>query len=177
VSASGERTSKPFILTRAFDAPRELVFAAFTQLEHLQRWMGPKGFELVNCRVDVRPGGVFHYGMRAPGGVTMWAKWIFREIAAPERLVVVVQFSDEADDVTRHPMSATWPLSTLSTTTFTEQHSKILLTLTWQALEASGEEEQTFDVSHADMAQGWGGTMDQLAAHVAAEQRADHHGA
>jgi uncharacterized protein YndB with AHSA1/START domain len=68
MSAIGERTSKPFVLTRTFDAPRELVFAAFTQLQHLQHWMGPKGFERVDCQVDLRPGGVFHYGMRAPGG-------------------------------------------------------------------------------------------------------------
>ena len=163
-----ERISPPFVLTRSFDAPREQVFAAFTQLEHLQRWMGPKGFEMVDCKVDLRPGGVFHYGMRAAGGATMWGQWTFREITAPERLVVVVQFSDADGGVTRHPMAPSWPLSTLSTSTFVEHDGKTLLTLKWQALDATEAEEQVFNASHAGMAQGWGGTMDQLAAHLAA---------
>lgn len=161
-----ERTSRPFVLTREFDAPRALVFAAFTQPEHLQHWMSPVGFEMLTCSVDLRPGGVFHYGLRGPDGSTMWGKWTFREIVAPERLVVVVQFSDAEGGITRHPMAPAWPLSTLSTSTFTEQDGKTTLSLHWQALDATEAEEQLFDASHAGMAMGWGGTADQLAAYL-----------
>ncbi len=157
----------PFILTRFFAAPRELVFAALTQPEHLMHWMGPKGFDMVHCTVDLRPGGIFHYGLSAPGGGTMWGKWIFREIVAPQRLVVVVQFSDEQGGATRHPMAPTWPLATLSTTTLTEQDGGTLMTLNWQAHDATPEEQATFDGAHEGMTQGWGGTMDQLAAYLA----------
>jgi uncharacterized protein YndB with AHSA1/START domain len=162
MSASEERTSRPFVLTRRLDAPRGLVFAAFTEARHLTRWMGPKGFEMSHCSLDLRVGGSFHYGLRAPDGQTMWGKWIFREIVPCERLVVVVQFSDAAGGVTRHPMAPTWPLATLSTTRFADDGAGTLLTLHWQALDASAEEEQTFDAAHAGMAQGWGGTMQQL---------------
>ena len=170
MAASQEHVGEAFVLTRHFAAPRALVFEAFTQLDHLNRWMGPKGFALVDSTLDLRPGGVFHYGMRGPDGSTMWGQWIFREIVAPERLVVVVQFSDAAGGVTRHPLAGDWPLSTLSTTTFTEQDGGTLLTLRWQALDASAAESKRFDASHDGMRQGWGGTMDQLAAYLASVQ-------
>ena len=92
--ASGDST-REFVISRTFDAPRELVWKAFTEREHLMQWFGPKGFKMLAGTVDLRPGGTFHYGMQAPDGKTMWGKWIFREIVPPERLVTVVSFSDE----------------------------------------------------------------------------------
>lgn len=165
-SPSNPAGDKPFVISRTFDAPRELVFAAFTQPEHLMQWMGPKGFQMTKCSVDLRPGGLFHYGLRAPNGAMMWGKWIFREITPPERLVVEVYFSDESAGVTRHPMAADWPLATLSTTTLVEQNGKTLMTLQWRALNATETEQKRFDASHDSMTQGWGGTMDQLTAYL-----------
>jgi uncharacterized protein YndB with AHSA1/START domain len=166
-----ERLSKPFMITRVFDAPRELVWQALTQLEHLSRWMSPPGMEPVPGSLELRVGGVYHYGMRAPNGQIMWGKWTFREIVAPERLVVVVNFSDTQRGVTRHPMSATWPLSTLSTTTLTDEGRGTRMALHWQALDANDEEIATFDGAHFGMTQGWSGTMDQLAAYLARLQQ------
>jgi uncharacterized protein YndB with AHSA1/START domain len=171
VTQPPERLSNPFTITRVFDAPRELVWQALTQLEHLARWMSPAGMEPVPGLLDLRVGGVYHYGMKAPNGQVMWGKWTFREIVAPERLVVVVNFSDAERGVTRHPMAATWPLSTLSTTTLTEVGNGTLMTLHWQALAASDDEIATFDGAHAGMTQGWGGTMDVLAAYLARLQK------
>jgi uncharacterized protein YndB with AHSA1/START domain len=74
--------------------------------------------------MDLNPGGRFHYCMKTPDGHAMWGRWTFLEILPPEKLVVVVSFSDAKGGVTRHPMSATWPLETLSTTTFTERAGK-----------------------------------------------------
>lgn len=165
-----ECLSHPFIITRVFDAPRDLVWQALTDLEHLSHWMSPAGTERVPGSMDLRVGGVYHYGMKAPNGQSMWGKWIFRDIVAPERLVVVVNFSDADRGVTRHPMSATWPLATLSTTTLTDAGAGTRMTLHWQALDATGEETATFDGAHAGMTQGWGGTMDQLAAYLAGLQ-------
>lgn len=165
-----DRFSAPFVIERRFAAPRELVYAALTEAEHLGKWMSPPGMELVRCSVDARMGGVFHYGMK-PRGVadapTMWGKWTFRELSPPERVVVVVQFSDAQGGVTRHPMSAQWPLYTLSTTTLTEVPEGTLMRLEWRALDASDAEEAVFNASHAGMTQGWGGTMEVLDRYLA----------
>ena len=171
-----ERTGEPFLLQRRFAAPRDLVFTALTQAEHLKHWMGPTGMEMSHCSVDLRPGGVFHYGLRprnSAGEPVIWGKWIFREIKPPERLVTVVSFSDAAGGETRHPMAPVWPLQTLSVITLADEDGKTLLTLDWRALNASAAEELAFNGMHASMTQGWGGTMDQLQSHLAAHL-ADH---
>ncbi len=167
-----DRLSKPFTITRQFGAPRKLVFEALTSIDHLQRWMSPAGLEPVPGELDLRPGGSYHYGMRVPGGATMWGKWTFREITPPERLVTVVQFSDEAGGLTRHPMAPMWPLHTLSTTTLERAgKGQTTMLLQWQALNATDAELQVFDASHLSMKMGWEGTMDQLAAHLDQVQR------
>ena len=171
MSPRPERLSQPFKISRVFDAARELVWQALTQLDHLSRWMSPPGMEPVPGSLDLRVGGVYHYGMKAADGQLWWGKWTFREIVAPERLVTVVNFSDAHQGVTRHPMSLTWPLTTLSTTTLTDQGRGTRMALHWQALDASDEENATFDGAHAGMTQGWGGTMDQLAAYLARLQQ------
>jgi uncharacterized protein YndB with AHSA1/START domain len=126
--------SSEFVVTRTFDAPRELVWRVWTQREHLMRWFGPKGCTMPAATLDMRPGGTFHYAMRSADGSTMWGKWTFREIVAPEKLVVVVSFSDAEGGITRHPMSPTWPLETLGTTTFAEHDGKTTITVRWSAL-------------------------------------------
>lgn len=160
-SAAGE-----FLLTRAFDAPRARVFDAWTKAEHLQRWWGPKGFTVRTCTVDLRPGGVFHYGMRAPNGQDMWGKFTFREIAPPERLVFVVSFSDAEGGVTRHPTSATWPLEVLTTLTFEEKGGRTTLSMRGAPLGASDEERKTFEAGRESLRDGWNGTFDGLAEHL-----------
>jgi uncharacterized protein YndB with AHSA1/START domain len=160
-------SGKPFRLTRVFEAPRALVWAAWTKPEHLQGWLGPKGFTMPRCTIDLRPGGIFHYCMRSPEGHEGWGKWTFLEIVPPEKLVAIVSFSDAQGGVTRHPMSPQWPLETLSTVTFAEKAGRTTLTIEWSAHNASEAERKTFDDSHPNMTLGWGGTMDQLAAHLA----------
>ncbi len=160
--------SKDFIISRVFDAPRDLVWKCFTEPERMKQWWGPKGFTVVAAKMDLRPGGIYHYGMRTPDGHTMWGKFVYREIAAPERLVFVNTFSDETGGITRHPMSPTWPLEMLSTFTFEElPGGKTKFTIRWSALNAADEEQKTFDSSHDSMRQGWGGTLDQLGAYLA----------
>jgi uncharacterized protein YndB with AHSA1/START domain len=168
--AAAEPADRPFVITRVFRAPRALVWDAWTQREHLARWMGPKGTTIAHATLDLRPGGLFLYGMRAPDGTMMWGKWLFREIVPLERLVVVVSFSDENAGVTRHPMVPGWPLETLSTMTFAE-HAGIgggtTVVLEWRPVNASAEERATFAASHDSMTQGWTGTMEQLEAYLA----------
>jgi uncharacterized protein YndB with AHSA1/START domain len=97
----------------------------------------------------------------------MWGKWIFREVAAPARLVLISSFSDAQGGITSHPLAPTWPRETLSTTTFTEQDGKTVVEIRWQVWNGSEEEHRTFDAAHAGMTQGWTGTFEQLAAYLA----------
>ncbi|MDB6123455.1 MAG: Activator of Hsp90 ATPase 1 family protein [Pedosphaera sp.] len=162
--ASGDRE---FVITREFDASRELVWKAWTERERMMQWFGPKGFTTPIAKMDFRPGGTFHYCMRSADGKEMWGKFVYREIQAPERIVWVHSFSDEQGGTTRHPMSADWPLEMLSTATFTEREGRTTVTLRWAALNASEAEQKTFDTSHQGMNMGWTGTFDQLTAYLA----------
>ncbi len=81
-------------LTRVFDAPRELVFDAFTKPEILQRWFGPRGFTLEVCEVDHRIGGGFRFILAGPGGKRMGMRGVYREIVRPERSVHIESFDD-----------------------------------------------------------------------------------
>ena len=102
-------TVAEFVLTRVFDAPRTLVWKAFTDPEHMKHWWGPKGGNVRAAKMDFRPGGTYLYCMRTPEGQDMWGKFTYREIVPPERLVFINAFSDENGGLTRHPLSATWP--------------------------------------------------------------------
>lgn len=170
-----ERLSAPFVFEQLVKAPRELVFAAFTEAEHLSQWMRPPGMVMVQCEVDARAGGSFHYALRPealPQAPVMWGKWTFRELKAPERIVVVVQFSDAVGGVTRHPMAAQWPLYTLSTTTLSQEPEGTRIHLEWRALNADALEEAVFDSSHAGMTLGWSSSMQLLASYLAKIQAA-----
>jgi uncharacterized protein YndB with AHSA1/START domain len=110
---------------------------------------------------------MFHYCLKTPDGKPMWGKFVYREIVAPERIVLVNSFSDEAGGITRHPMSPTWPLEMLSTFTLTERDSKTTVTVEWVPLNPTDEERKTFDGAQEGMKQGWSGTFDQLAGYLA----------
>ena len=155
-----------FVISRVFDAPRDLVWKAFTEPERMKQWWGPKGFTVIASKMDLRPGGTYHYGMKAPNGSAMWGKFIFREIVAPERMVFINSFSDEAGGITRHPMSPTWPLEMLSTFTFEDVGGKTKVTIRWAPHNATEDERKTFDSGHDSMRQGWGGTLDKLAGYL-----------
>jgi len=152
---------RPFVLTRVFDAPRDLVWAAWTETRHMQ-WWGPKEVTIHHAKLDLRPGGIFHYCMRSADGQEMWGKWAIREVARPERLVFVNSFADPAGNVTRHPLSTTWPLETLSTITFAERNGKTEVTIHWLPLNATEAERMTFDQGHESMRAGWTGSLDRL---------------
>jgi uncharacterized protein YndB with AHSA1/START domain len=153
--------------TRVFDAPRELVFKAWTESERLKQWWGPKGFTMLSLKLDLRPGDVFHYCMRAPNGSEMWGKFVYREIVAPKRIVFVNSFSDANGNLTRHPLSPSWPLEVLTTLTFAEHEGKTTLKLQGSPISATEEEHNAFEAGHKSMQQGFTGTLDQLAAYLA----------
>ncbi len=153
--------SVPFIISRTFAAPLAQVWRAWTEGERLQKWFGPKGCTLLESTMDLRVGGVYHYGMQM-GSDRYWGRWVFREIAPRTRMVFVVSFADEKGAITRNPWNQVWPLETLSTVTFEEQRGSTLVTVRWEPINATLEEEKAFADGHASMQGGWGGTLDRL---------------
>jgi uncharacterized protein YndB with AHSA1/START domain len=87
-------SDREIVLTRVFDAPRRMVFDAFSKPELLKRWFGPRGWSLVVCDVDLRVGGSFRFVMRGPDGKDMGMRGVYREIVAPERSVHMESFDD-----------------------------------------------------------------------------------
>ena len=156
-----------FVITRVFDAPRDLVWKAFTEPQRMKEWWGPKGATVIKSEMDLRPGGSYHYAMRTPDGATIWGKFVYREITPPSQIVFVSSFSDEAGSVTHHPMAPTWPLQMLPIFSFEEEGEKTRFTVRCSPLNATEEEQVTFAAGHASMQQGWGGTLDKLAAYLA----------
>jgi uncharacterized protein YndB with AHSA1/START domain len=82
------------LMTRVFNAPRELVFAALSKLEHVKRWWGPRNTALSVCEMDFRPGGAWRYVMQLPNGASAVFKGVYREIEPPERMVATECFDD-----------------------------------------------------------------------------------
>ncbi len=87
-------TDREIVLTRDFDAPRALVFDAWTKPELLKRWLGPQGWSLVVCEIDLRVGGAWRYVMHGPDGAVMGMRGVYREIVPPERLVSTESFDE-----------------------------------------------------------------------------------
>jgi len=90
---------KALLIERVFDAPRELVFKAWSDPERLAQWWGPKGWTLPVCTVDFQAGGVWHYCIQGPDGEQSWGKAVYSEIVPPERIVYTDGFSDEAGNL------------------------------------------------------------------------------
>ena len=145
-AASAERK---LMLTRIFDAPRELVFKAWTDPKHMARWWGPKGFTNPVCEMDVRPGGALRIVMRAPDGVDYPMRGVFREIVKPERLVFTNIALDEDGNAV---------LEGLTTVTFAEHDGKTKLTLQTNAVALVAEAFQKLE----GMEEGWTQSLERL---------------
>jgi uncharacterized protein YndB with AHSA1/START domain len=152
-----ESSEREFVMERILDAPRELVFQAWSDPKHLEQWWGPKGWTLPVCKMDFRPGGVWHYCMRGPEGEEGWGKAVYREIVEPERIVYVDSFADaEGNALEGMP-------ETVITVTFTEQAGKTKLTSRAQFASAA-DLETTLGMG---MAEGLSETWDRLEEYLA----------
>jgi uncharacterized protein YndB with AHSA1/START domain len=168
MSAQNARTSGPaqpaqstewdLVMTRVFDAPRELVFKVWTETKHLAQWWGPKGFTNPVCEMDVRTGGNIRIHMRAPDGVVYPMTGVFQEIVAPERLVFVSSALDDKGN----PM-----FDVLSTVTFAEQRGMTTLTLQLRVIRTTAAAPQYLK----GMEMGWTQSLDRLGEYLAKAQR------
>jgi uncharacterized protein YndB with AHSA1/START domain len=165
---AGSKTAPfEFMIRREFKAPRARVWRAWTDPDQLLQWWGPKGFKVVSTKVDLRPGGLFHYCLESPEGQVMWGRFVYREIVPEERLVFIVSFSDENAGMSRHPLHEGWPLQILSTVTFSERDGKTTVTVRWVPYDATEAERRVFEDGAESMQAGWTGTLDRLEAYLA----------
>jgi uncharacterized protein YndB with AHSA1/START domain len=120
VAAGIDAAERELVVTRIIDAPRSLVFKAWTEPEHVARWWGPQGFTTTSCEMDIRPGGAYRVCMRSPQGTDHWKRGVYREIAPPDRIVFTFSWED-VDGKPGHEL--------LTTVTFAEHGTKTKLTL------------------------------------------------
>jgi len=109
-----------FRVTRAFNAPRRLVFEAFSKPEHLRRWWLPKSLTMIVCEMDFRPGGSWRLVLQGPDGQEHPFKGVYKEIVVPEKIVQTFIF--DVDGIRDHPA--------VETMTLEERDGKTLLTRT-----------------------------------------------
>lgn len=163
-------TQQDLVITRTLRAPREKVWRAWSEADQLAQWWGPKGCTIRILNFDFQPGGIFHYAMQFQPGHEMFGKFVYREIAAPERIVFISSFSDIDGGITRAPfpqIKDTWPLEIRNTLTLAEDGSNTHLTLRGGPINASEAEMQTYLGMFDSMKQGFGGTFDKLDEHLA----------
>ncbi len=150
-----------YVLERKFDAPRELVWKAWTDPELLPRWYGPR-VETIVHRLEVKPGGLWLGEMKWDGNAT-YQRVEFTEVTPPERLVWLHSVSDADWNVISNPMMTDWPRVLLTTVTFEQDGDRTKLRLTWVPYEASAAEIACFAAAMSGMDKGWAAGMDLLA--------------
>ncbi len=132
VNETTSSTKKEVLITHIFNAPRELVFKAWTDPEQLLRWYAPDGCTIEFKSIDIRPGGTFHSCITSPDMKHCWCIGTYQEVIFPVRLVQTVAVADENGnpvDPAAIGMHPEWPAETLLTITFEELGSKTKLTL------------------------------------------------
>ena len=158
----------PFTISRTFDAPRDLVWSVHSEARHLERWWGPKGCNLGIERLEFRPGGIFHYCMRYSTGAAMWGRFLYRELKEPERMVYFSSFANELGGIARAPFGPL-PFELQNTVTLTETDGKTTLSIHTIPFGVTDADEIAFFDNLRDttsLEQGFGGTLDQLAAYL-----------
>lgn len=154
------------ILTRVFDAPRELVFKAWTQPQRMKQWWGPKGFTCPVCTIDLHPGGEIFTCMRSPEGKDYWSKCKYKEIEVPQRIVCTDSFADEHGNIVSpqdYGMSFDWPTEALITVIFTEHGRMTRLMLQHSPLNPGQERDMC--------QQGWTESLDKLDDYLNKDQK------
>lgn len=150
-------SERELVITRIFDFPRELVWRAWTDPNHVQRWWGPMGFTSPICKNDFRVGGRYLYCMRSRDGDEYWNTGVYLEIVPMERIVHTDSFSDAEGNVvpaSTYGLSSHFPLETLLTERFEDLGGKTRFTL-WQSGLPRGADSE-------NARQGWEEAFDKL---------------
>ena len=149
-TAARESSDRELVITRIFEAPRDVVYKVWCEPEHQAGWAGPRGFTVVSCEMDVRPGGSYRMHMRSPEGTDHHVVGVYREIFKPERIVYTWAWADAEGRPTRP--------ETLLTVSFEDLGAQTRLTLHQAVFES---------VTARDMHRGgWSSSMDCFAEYL-----------
>lgn len=162
MNQSDTQQAQELVFERVLDAPRERVWQAWTDPEHMKQWWGPKDFTAPFMESDFREGGKYLWAMRGPDGQEYWSTGTFNEIVPPERLVITDSFADEKGNVvppSHYGMEGDQPREGRITVTFEELDDKTKLTVRHAGMAPSDTNEM--------VEQGWNETLDKLAASLA----------
>ena len=149
-------SDREILITREFNAPRALVWEAITKPEHLKNWWGPRGYELISCELDARPGGSWRFVQRGPDGNDYGFRGEIREFAPPERMVQTFEFEGMPGHIS------------VETLTLEERNGKTL----WTAHSMFASPEDRDGMLQSGMEGGMRETMDRLAELLEAQRRA-----
>jgi uncharacterized protein YndB with AHSA1/START domain len=153
--APGERV---ILISRVVDAPRDLVFEAFTNPKHLTRFWGPKGFDCTDCKVDLRVGGTFSIMMRGPDGNSYPATGVYEDVTPPEQIV----YSGTANE--GHPCGGGIPPRSTVTMRFTEEGARKTKIVVHSLLQTSADKDAAIA---GGFSIGWNDSIDRLEAFLA----------
>jgi uncharacterized protein YndB with AHSA1/START domain len=154
-AAHTEAADRELVITRIFNAPREIVFKAWSEPDRLAHWLGPQGFTSTIVRMDARPGGEYCFHMRGPGGDDHWSQGVYREIAEPERIVFTTAWADSTGTLISP--------ETIVSVTFEDVAGKTRLTLHQGGFESvAARDDHRF---------GYLSTLERLAEYLAAAVR------
>jgi uncharacterized protein YndB with AHSA1/START domain len=156
--ANQDKNSRELTITRVFDAPRALVWKAWTDPQQLMRWWGPKDYTSPFCKIDLRVGGRYLFCMRSPEGQDYWSTGVFRELVPMERIVLTDSFADEQGNVvpaSYYGMGEDFPQELQVTVTFEDEGDKTRMTLRHAGMPEGEMREQT--------GAGWNESFDKLA--------------
>ncbi len=152
-AAQASTSDRELVMTRIFDAPRALVFKAWTEPDHMSKWFGPKGFVSTVLRCDLRRGGSYRLHMLGPDG-DHWLQGVYREIVEPERLVSTFAWADADGRATRP--------ETVLDLTFEDLDGKTKLTLRQTSFESvTARDEHNY---------GWNSSFEKLAEYLATQR-------
>jgi uncharacterized protein YndB with AHSA1/START domain len=149
LETAAELTGRELVITRVFDAPRELVFRAWVDEGQLSRWWGPKGFTTPVCEWDARTGGMIHIDMRGPDGTIYPMSGKFTEIIEPSKIVFTASALDDKGEA---------KFENLNTVTFSEQGGKTTMKLHVRVLSAGPEAAKHLN----GMSAGWNQSLDRF---------------
>jgi uncharacterized protein YndB with AHSA1/START domain len=171
VADSPDVTGAPptFELRRTFRVPLERMWGAWSEADRFGRWWGPKGCRVAVRTFEFRAGGLVHYSMLFDGAPPMWGRFVYRDIARLDRIVWLNGFANDRGGIARAPFAGLCPLEVENTVRFTEAAGVTTVHLHTAPFGATPAEAGFFAelCASGSLEQGYGGTFDQLAAHLA----------
>lgn len=167
-----KQTAAPeLVLTHEFNAPKQLVFEAFSNAAALTQWWGPAGYKNAVVSFEFKKGGLFHYKMENNGQIN-YGRCIFGNIQPFDLLEYTISFADEKANPIKAPFDIQLPIEIFYTLLFTEKNGKTTISLTGKAVNPTREQMEGFNAINSNMQEGTKAMFDILTIYLDKIQRA-----